>query len=104
MKTTQPSLARYERGSQMPGNRFLIRIANALNTNVVAPTFECLEQRNKSVKNVELNNNSITDIRFVVTYDAHPQVTKSIAQASPSPYAQAFGLKPISTNNNQPII
>lgn len=48
MGTTQPSLARYERGSQLPGNRFLLRVADALKTNVVAPTFESIVDNKKS--------------------------------------------------------
>lgn len=49
MGATQPSLARYERGSKMPSNHFLLRVANVLKTNVIAPTFESVlnHQKNK---------------------------------------------------------
>ena len=49
MGASQPSLARYERGSQMPSNHFLLRVADVLKTNIIAPTFESVveHKRNK---------------------------------------------------------
>ena len=40
MKTVQPSIARIELGNTIPSLDFLLRIAKALGTGVVAPTFE----------------------------------------------------------------
>ncbi len=40
MKTVQPSIARIELGNTIPSLDFLLRIAKALGTGLVAPTFE----------------------------------------------------------------
>lgn len=44
LKTLQPSIARLENGNSLPSLDFLIRIAKALGTGLIAPTFESLVQ------------------------------------------------------------
>lgn len=92
METTQPSLARYERGSQMPGNRFLLRVAAALNTNVVAPTFQSLVEKSQServqsrdmnfwstmVVNVASSGSYIRDTSFVSPVYSHTHSSAAV--------------------------
>jgi len=42
--TKQPSVARIEKGSGLPSLSFLLKIAHALNTHLVAPKFGFMEQ------------------------------------------------------------
>jgi transcriptional regulator with XRE-family HTH domain len=44
LKTLQPSIARVENGNALPSLNLLLRIAKALGTGVVAPTFEALSE------------------------------------------------------------
>ncbi len=42
MKTLQPSIARVENGNTVPSLPFLLKIARAIGTGLVAPTFESI--------------------------------------------------------------
>ncbi len=42
MGTLQPSVARIERGNKIPSLDYMLRVAKALGTGLVAPTFESL--------------------------------------------------------------
>lgn len=46
INTLQPSIARAESGNILPGLDFLLKIANALDTGLIAPTFESLKNTN----------------------------------------------------------
>ncbi|MES2668756.1 MAG: helix-turn-helix transcriptional regulator [Patescibacteria group bacterium] len=52
MGTLQPSIARVESGSTLPSLPFLLRIAKALRTNIVAPTFQSIVRERETVKHV----------------------------------------------------
>lgn len=45
MGTKQPSIARIERGTSLPSLSFLAKMAEALNTELIAPKFEMLENK-----------------------------------------------------------
>lgn len=42
MKTNQSSIARIEAGNYLPNLKYIERIAKALNTEVIAPSFSCI--------------------------------------------------------------
>lgn len=53
MKTLQPSIARAESGGKLPGLQFLLRVAKALNTSVVPPTFKCIQEADSYLDQLE---------------------------------------------------
>lgn len=55
MGTRQPSIARVESGSTLPSFSYLLRIAEALKTNLVAPTFQNIVREKDAVINVTYN-------------------------------------------------
>lgn len=58
LKTLQPSIARVENGNALPSLNFLLRIAEALGTGVVAPTFESLLPTGNPMVTTEVENSS----------------------------------------------
>ncbi len=54
LKTKQPSIARVESGQSLPSLSFLKRIADALETELIPPTFKIVAGRKRSKKNIQL--------------------------------------------------
>lgn len=54
--TSQPSVARLESGNTLPSLKFLLRVAQALNTSIIPPKFEIVKQA-EDVANSELRSN-----------------------------------------------
>jgi transcriptional regulator with XRE-family HTH domain len=69
MKTNQPSIARLERGSNLPTLSFLLKIAKALNTYLIPPAFGFMDQR------VETRNIGIHVSSYTVTDHKHASWT-----------------------------
>lgn len=55
MNTFQSSIARVERGNKLPTNKFLLRVANALETSLIAPSFACIEENIEAMGSVPQN-------------------------------------------------
>jgi transcriptional regulator with XRE-family HTH domain len=58
LKTLQPSIARVENGNTVPSLNFLLRIAKALGTGLVAPTFELLLSNSNVKTSVESSSST----------------------------------------------
>jgi transcriptional regulator with XRE-family HTH domain len=56
MKTKQPSIARIESGSTLPSLGFLERLADSVDTYLVAPKFGFMIEENKSENKFDIKN------------------------------------------------
>lgn len=78
--TKQPSIARVERGEDLPSLRFLQKIADAFNTYIIPPMFGFMNKNHK-IKSNSLNATQHTT-RNSINYDASYRIRYNLKTVS----------------------
>jgi ribosome-binding protein aMBF1 (putative translation factor) len=71
MGTKQPSIARVENGGVLPSLEFLQKMAKALGTNLMPPSFEFLDDKKIFLKNTDNKTSTETDKYIFYTLEKH---------------------------------